>query len=105
MVTDNQADTWQLEGYLDSGNWAVTAYNTGIYQHTLYLTFLLDLPGTVDVPPAPPTGVGVGVVGTGGTVTPPPPPPPTGGSSAPPPPDDLPAVVSIVLAALMAQAQ
>jgi len=103
VVTDNQADTWPLEGYLDSGNWQVTAYNTGLYDHTVYLTFLLDLPGTATVPPPPPTGTGVGVVGIGGTVTPPPPPPPPGGSSPPPQADDSPAVVTAVLAMLMGQ--
>ena len=104
IVTDNQADTWQLEGYLDSGNWQVTAYNTGLYAHTLYLTFLLDLPGTALPPTPPPTGTGVGVIGTGGTVTPPPtsePPPPVSS-----PPDDTAAVVTAaVLAAFANQLQ
>lgn len=101
VVTDNQADTWPLEGYLDSGNWQVTAYNTGLYDHTVYLTFLLDLPGSATVPPPSPTGSGVGVVGIGGTVTPPPPPPPPGGSPPPPLADDSPAVVTAVLTMLM----
>lgn len=104
IVTDNQADTWDLEGYLDSGNWQVTAYNTGLYAHTVYLTFMLDLPGTVALPAQPPTGIGVGVIGTGGTVTTPP-------ASTPPPPvvttpDDTAAVVSaVVLAAFANQLQ
>lgn len=102
IVTDNQSATWQLEGYLDSGNWQVTAYNTGLYDHTVYLTFLLDLPGMVAPPALPPTGSGVGVIGTGGTVTPPP-------ASGPPPPvssqpDDTAAVVTAaVLAAFVNQ--
>lgn len=102
VVTDNQADTWQLEGYLDSGNWQVTAYNTGIYDHTVYLTFLLDLPGSVIPPPTPPnTGTGVGVVGTGGTVTPPPPPT----QPTPPAADDgaVEAVITAVLAQLLSE--
>jgi hypothetical protein len=103
MVTDNQADTWDLEGYLDSGNWAVTAYNTGIYPHTVYLTFQLDLPGADVTPPAPPAGVGVGVIGTGGSVDVPPSTTPPDGSPGTAPPDDSPAVVTVVLAALLAQ--
>lgn len=99
MVTDNQADTWALEGYLDSGNWQVTSYNTGIYPHTVFLTFQLDLPGSVSTAPPPPTGTGVGVVGTTGTVTTPPPPSGAGGSSTPPV-DDSPAVIAAVLAAV-----
>ena len=74
MVTDNQADTWPLSGYLDSGNWQVTAYNTGIYPHTVYLTFQLDLPGTTVTRAPPPAGTGAGVVGMTGVVPAPPPP-------------------------------
>jgi hypothetical protein len=42
FVTDNDADTWTLEGYPDQGQWQFTAYNTDIYPHTVYLDFLLD---------------------------------------------------------------
>lgn len=104
IVTDNQSATWDLEGYLDSGNWQVTAYNEGLYAHTVYLTFLLDLPGTAVPPAQPPSGNGVGVVGTGGTVVPPPtsgPPPP----SSAPPDDTAAAVTAAVLAAFVNQLQ
>lgn len=104
IVTDNQADTWNLEGYLDSGNWQVTGYNTGLYDHTVYLTFLLNLPGVTEVVSTPPTGIGVGVIGTGGTVTTPPPAGGGGGSSTPPS-DDSPSVVAAVVAALVNQLQ
>jgi hypothetical protein len=103
IVTDNQADTWLLDGYLDSGNWAVTGYNTGVYPHTVYLTFALDLPGTVAPPTPPPTGEGIGVIGTTGNVTTPPGTTPPSGSSPPPPSDDSAAVVTAVLAALLEQ--
>lgn len=104
LVTDNQAATWHLEGYLDSGNWQVSAYNTGLYDHTVYLTFELNLPGVAEVPAPPPPGSGVGVVGSGGTVTPPPPGNGGGGSSSTPA-DDSPAVVAAVLAAIGGQLQ
>ncbi len=103
VVTDDQADTWQLEGYLDSGNWQVTAFNTGVYDHTVYLTFQLDLPGTVAAPTPPPTGSGVGVVGTGGIVIPPPPPQPSPPPSQPPPSGEAETVVTAVLAAMLAR--
>ena len=103
IVTDNQADTWLLDGFLDSGNWAVTGYNTGVYPHTVYLTFALDLPGTVAPPTPPPTGEGVGVIGTTGSVVPPPDTTPPPVSSNPPPADDTAAVISAVLAALAEQ--
>ena len=85
MVTDNQAGSWDLEGYLDSGNWQVAAYNTGVYPHTVYLTFFLNLPGAAAPPPPPPPGSGAGVIGTSGTVPSPPPPAPAP-SPAPTPP-------------------
>lgn len=72
MVADNQADTWQLDGYLDSGNWQVTAYNTGIYPHMVCFTFQLDLPGAAVVSAPLPAGTGAAVIGMGGTVPGPP---------------------------------
>lgn len=104
IVTNDQSATWELEGYLDSGNWQVTAYNTGLYPHTVYLTFQLDLPGTVATPAQPPTGSGVGVIGTGGTVTP----PPTSGTPPPvssPPDDTAAAVTSAIIADIVNQLQ
>lgn len=45
IVTDDHADTWAVVNQPDSGQWEVTAYNTDIYQHTVYLDFFLDLVG------------------------------------------------------------
>lgn len=103
IVTDDQADTWELDGFLDSGNWAVTGYNTGVYPHTVYLTFALDLPGAVAPPPLPPSGDGVGVIGSTGSVTPPPDTTPPPVSSPPASPDDTAAVTAAVLSALLGQ--
>lgn len=102
IVTDDQSATWNLSGYLDSGNWQVTGYNTGLYDHTVYLTFLLNLPGVTEAAPPPPSDSGAGIVGTGGTVVTPPP-GGTGGVTAPPAVDDSAAVISVVLAAFAAQ--
>ncbi len=102
IVTDNQTSTWPLEDFLDSGNWQVTAYNTGLYDHTVYLTFLLDLPGAADIPASPLPGSGAGFTGTGGSV--PVTVPGGGGSgSSTTPADDSPAVAVMVLAALLGQ--
>lgn len=70
IVADNQAAEWPLDGYLDSGNWQVTAYNEGTYDHTVYLTFQLDLPGAATSPIASPAGLGAGLTGVTGVVTP-----------------------------------
>lgn len=42
FVTDNDSDTWTLEGYPDQGQWQLAGYNTDIYDHTVFLDFLLD---------------------------------------------------------------
>lgn len=42
IIADGESDTWQLEDYPDQGIWQVTGYNTDIYPHSIYLTFLLD---------------------------------------------------------------
>lgn len=43
MVQDNEVTEWQLDGQITSGAWQLQAYNTGVYAHTVYVTFLLDL--------------------------------------------------------------
>lgn len=42
IVANDEHDEWPLEGYPDQGQWQVTGYNTDIYAHSVYLTFLLD---------------------------------------------------------------
>lgn len=51
IIADGESDDWPLDGYLDSGNWQVTGYNTGVFDHTVYLTFLLDLITPAVTPP------------------------------------------------------
>lgn len=43
VIADDDSDTWPLTGQPDSGAWQVTGYNTDVYDHTVYLDFLLDL--------------------------------------------------------------
>jgi hypothetical protein len=43
IVADDETIDWPLEGQIESGAWQLVAYNTGSYDHTLYLTFLLDV--------------------------------------------------------------
>jgi len=63
IVADNQDDVWPLTGQPDSGAWELTGYNTGQYDHTVYLDFLLDLVGQTITNPALVT-VASGVVTT-----------------------------------------
>lgn len=53
VVADDQDIVWPLDGQWNSGAWSVQAYNTGQYDHTIYLTFLLDLPNATTAGPAP----------------------------------------------------
>lgn len=51
LVMDDEAVEWPLEGQLETGAWQLRAYNIGRWDHTLYLTFLLDpLPAQGNVP-------------------------------------------------------
>lgn len=44
IVADDEAITWPLTNQPNSGAWQIQTYNLGINPHTLYVTFLLDLP-------------------------------------------------------------
>lgn len=48
IVADDEVIEWELTGQIDSGAWQLQAYNTGLYDHTLYVTFHLDPPGADD---------------------------------------------------------
>jgi hypothetical protein len=43
VIDDGNSGTFTLDGYPDSGAWQVTGYNTGIYAHSVYFVFHLDL--------------------------------------------------------------
>lgn len=103
IVTDNQTATWDLEDYLDSGNWQVTGYNTGVYPHTVYFTFLLDLVGSGVSGPVTPATDDTSALGLAGTVAPVSlsPSPPSPGTT--PDPGAVAAVIAVVLAAAQSQ--
>lgn len=46
LVTDDASIDWPVTGLPNSGQWQVTGYNTDIYDHTIYLDFLLNPLGT-----------------------------------------------------------
>lgn len=49
IIGDNEPVHWDLSGYPDTGAWQLTAYNTGTYDHTIYVRWGLDpLPGAGD---------------------------------------------------------
>lgn len=52
IIGDNELVEWALDGMIDSGAWQLIAYNTGAYDHGLYLTFLLDLVQSMGTTPA-----------------------------------------------------
>lgn len=88
IVTDDEVIHWPLEGYHDSGSWTFFGYNTGLFDHTITVRFLLDLvhtvgPGTAAQP------IDAGVISSGGPsggLGPPPPSPPPIQPPAPPVP-------------------
>ncbi len=42
IITDNEVIRWKVENQIDSGAWEFFGYNTGSYNHTLYVRFLVD---------------------------------------------------------------
>lgn len=42
IITDNEAFSWPLTNLPESGEWVIEGYNTDIYDHTIYVTYLLD---------------------------------------------------------------
>jgi hypothetical protein len=42
LVMDGEAVEWPLEGQIETGAWQLQAYNVGRWDHTLYVTMLLD---------------------------------------------------------------
>lgn len=55
IVADDEVIEWTLTDQITSGAWQLQGYNTGVYAHTLYVTFSLDPPQLVaaGVPLAP----------------------------------------------------
>jgi hypothetical protein len=39
VVADDEYDDWEIENLPDSGSWQLVGYNTGAYNHTVYLYF------------------------------------------------------------------
>lgn len=42
IVTDNEKISWPLTGLPDSGDWQVSGYNLDVFDHTVYLRFLVE---------------------------------------------------------------
>ncbi len=42
VITDDEKLDWTLDGYPTGDRWTLQAYNTDIYQHTLYVRWFLD---------------------------------------------------------------
>ena len=42
IIADNEYATWELDELPTGGSWELQGYNTGTYDHTVYLTFLCN---------------------------------------------------------------
>lgn len=54
IIASGEALSWPIAGQLSSGAWEITGYNLGINDHSLYVRYLLDLPGAQGGAPAAP---------------------------------------------------
>jgi len=57
IVADDETIHWPLERQFDSGKWTLFGYNTGQFDHTLYVRFLLNVV-QLQGPPLAPGGAG-----------------------------------------------
>lgn len=46
LIADNEIFEWDNQDWPESGAWQVQMYNTGIFAHTIYLTFVVEVPDT-----------------------------------------------------------
>ncbi len=46
IIANDEYDTVPIYGAIESGAWQLIGYNLGIYDHTVYLTFQMDTPGS-----------------------------------------------------------
>lgn len=59
IIADNQFIQWDLEGYPVGNKWSIQTFNTDVFDHTLYLRFMINetrrnlLAGATLVPIAP----------------------------------------------------
>jgi hypothetical protein len=44
IIGDDDKINWPLDDFPDSGDWSVVAYNTGVYDHTVYFRLLTEIP-------------------------------------------------------------
>lgn len=58
IIGDGETVNWSLDGYIQSGAWSLRGYNLGTYAHTVYIRFLLDLPGAGQAQTILPIGAG-----------------------------------------------
>src|ERR1700729_3339055 len=41
IIADDEEDDWEIDGLPDSGAWQLIGFNTGTYDHTVYLGFFV----------------------------------------------------------------
>lgn len=86
IVTDNEDISWVVEDMPDQGDWQVISYNTGHFDHTIYVRFLVTTTAGQTAQaqaqaPLPTTAISPGI-----------PAPPAPAPSVPPPAPPLPPV-------------
>lgn len=48
LIADNEIYEWDDQDWPNSGAWQVKMYNQGTFDHTIYLTFTVELPDPAD---------------------------------------------------------
>jgi len=51
IVTDDEKIHWPISSLPDSGAWEITGYNVDVFDHAIYLRWLVDVVGTPESTP------------------------------------------------------
>jgi hypothetical protein len=43
IIANDESDTWDVFNQPDSGDWSITGYNTGTYNHNVYVTYMTQV--------------------------------------------------------------
>jgi len=97
FIMDDQFRSFTLDDAITSGAWVAFGYNTGRFDHTVYVTFHVTLPYAAESAPTTTATVPTGDLnsgGTSGTTTPPVETPPVETPPVSPPPVETPPVTT-----------
>lgn len=59
IIANDESMVWDLNGFIESGRWGLIGYNTGAYNHSIYVRFICDYWSVSVAPVVTPIPAGV----------------------------------------------